>query len=90
MAVPGPKQVIGFILMRIIIPKKLLSLCLVLCASLASAQEREEIVVAELGPQIGDQVPNFELKDQFGNTQTLDSIMGPNGAMLLFHRSADW
>lgn len=76
--------------MRIIIPKKLLSLCLVLCASLASAQEREEIVVAELGPQIGDQVPNFELKDQFGNTQTLDSIMGPNGAMLLFHRSADW
>ncbi|NKB33018.1 MAG: hypothetical protein GKR91_07975 [Pseudomonadales bacterium] len=76
--------------MRIIIPKILLSLCLALSASLSLAAEREAIVVADLGPQVGDRVPDFELKDQFGTTQTLESIMGPNGAMLLFHRSADW
>jgi peroxiredoxin len=46
--------------------------------------------VHSLGPQVGDSVPDFQLPDQNGNTHTLDSIMGPNGAMLLFHRSADW
>ncbi|GIT21066.1 MAG: hypothetical protein CM1200mP40_07480 [Gammaproteobacteria bacterium] len=90
MAVPTPKQVIASIPMRIIIQKSLFALYLALCGSLVVAQEREAIVVAELGPQVGEQVPDFELKDQFGETHSLDSIMGPNGAMLLFHRSADW
>ena len=89
-AVPVSKQVIAFNAMRIIIQKSLLVLSFVLCGSLAVAQEREAIVVADLGPQVGERVPDFELKDQFGKTHTLDSIMGPNGAMLLFHRSADW
>jgi cytochrome oxidase Cu insertion factor (SCO1/SenC/PrrC family) len=55
-----------------------------------SAQTREAVDVHSLGPQVGDSVPDFQLPDQNGNTHTLDSIMGPNGAMLLFHRSADW
>jgi hypothetical protein len=76
--------------MRITIPKVLLSLSLALCAGLSLAAEREAIVVADLGPQIGDTVPNFELPDQFGRIQTLDSVKGTNGTMLLFHRSADW
>jgi hypothetical protein len=59
-------------------------------AGVIAAAEREPIVVANLGPQIGEQVPDFELSDQFGQIQDLESIMGPNGAMLLFHRSADW
>ena len=54
------------------------------------AAEREQVVVSNLGPQIGDQVPDFQLSDQFGELQNIDSIMGPNGAMILFHRSADW
>ena len=54
------------------------------------AVEREQVVVSNLGPQIGDQVPDFQLSDQFGELQNLESIMGPNGAMILFHRSADW
>ncbi len=53
-------------------------------------QSRTPIDVASLGPQVGERVPDFELKDQFGKTHSLDSIMGSNGAMLLFHRSADW
>lgn len=43
-----------------------------------------------LGPQVGELVPEFSAPDQFGRTQTLQSIMGPNGVMLLFNRSADW
>ena len=51
---------------------------------------RTPVDVASLGPQIGDQVPTFRLPDQDGEVRTLESISGPNGAMLLFHRSADW
>jgi len=56
----------------------------------ALAQSRTAIEVASLGPQVGDLVPNFRLIDQNGTPQTLESIAGPNGTMLLFHRSADW
>ena len=54
------------------------------------AQEREPIDLSSLGPQVGEKVPDFALTDQHGNVQTLDSIMGQKGAMLVFHRSADW
>lgn len=56
----------------------------------ASAPARQKIDIAKLGPQVGDRVPDFALKDQTGKTQTLQSIMGPKGAMLVFIRSADW
>ncbi len=53
-------------------------------------QGRTPIDVASLGPQVGEQVPTFSLPDQNGQLRTLESILGPNGAMLLFHRSASW
>lgn len=56
----------------------------------AYAQEREPIDVSSLGPQVGEKVPDFALPDQHGRTRTLDSVMGERGAMLVFHRSADW
>ncbi len=56
----------------------------------ASAQEREPIDVASLGPQVGEKIPDFALPDQYGRLRDLDSIMGERGAMLVFHRSADW
>ena len=56
----------------------------------ASAQEREPIDVSSLGPQVGEKIPDFALPDQYGRTRTLDTIMGERGAMLVFHRSADW
>ena len=55
-----------------------------------SAQERQPVDVSSLGPQVGEKVPDFALPDQHGTIQTLDSIMGERGAMLVFHRSADW
>jgi len=59
-------------------------------SSVTTAQEREAIDISVLGPQIGDSVPDFSLPDQNGQLQTLESVMGSNGLMLLFHRSADW
>jgi hypothetical protein len=56
----------------------------------AQQQGRVKIDVSKLGPQVGDKVPDFSLPDQTGTVKTLQSIMGPKGAMLLFIRSADW
>ena len=53
-------------------------------------QSRTPIDVASLGPQVGEQVPDFTLPDQTGRVWTRDSILGPNGAIVLFHRSANW
>lgn len=63
---------------------------LLLSSSSLATQPRDQINVASLGPQVGERVPDFSLPDQFGQLQSLDSIRGPNGTMLLFHRSADW
>ena len=42
------------------------------------------------GPEVGQKVPYFEVLDQQGQKQTLQSLSGPNGLLLLIHRSADW
>jgi hypothetical protein len=42
------------------------------------------------GPEIGERIPDFSAYDQNGNLISLDDVMGPNGAMVVFHRSADW
>ena len=59
-------------------------------ATLEATQGRTPIEVAALGPQVGEQVPDFSLPDQNGRVRTLESILKRNGAMLLFHRSANW
>lgn len=62
-----------------------------IAALLTSAgAERTPIDVSKLGPQVGQRVPDFSLTDQNGKTWTLQSLMGPKGAMLVFYRSADW
>ena len=68
-----------------------LFLSVILVLSLAAAGAAQDLPEVErFGPQVGDVVPDFSLTDQHGQTQTLQSIMGPNGAMLVFSRSADW
>ncbi len=42
------------------------------------------------GPNVGEPLPDFRLADQNDATQTLRSIIGPKGAMIVFFRSADW
>jgi hypothetical protein len=43
-----------------------------------------------VGLAVGQKAPPFSLHDQFGQTQTLDSLKGNQGTVLLFFRSADW
>jgi len=42
------------------------------------------------GPAIGERVPDFELADQHGKQWLLHDLMGRNGLLLVFTRSADW
>jgi cytochrome oxidase Cu insertion factor (SCO1/SenC/PrrC family) len=46
--------------------------------------------VEMLGPKIGDALSDFSLRDQRGEARTLKSLLGPNGAVIVFFRSADW
>ncbi len=59
-------------------------------AAQAQTTTQTRVDVSKLGPQVGERVPDFSLKDQHGKTWTLPSIMGPKGAMLVFVRSAEW
>ena len=45
---------------------------------------------ADHGLSVGASMPNFEARDQNGQTHSLKDILGPNGAALVFYRSADW
>jgi hypothetical protein len=42
------------------------------------------------GPRIGEKVPDFSLPDQNGKQWSLHDLMGPQGLLLVFVRSADW
>lgn len=48
------------------------------------------LVAREYGPAIGSRMPDFTLRDQNGKSHTLQSLLGPKGAVILFFRSADW
>jgi peroxiredoxin len=68
-----------------------------LVALLASAQDRPRLHPqpaasrdTATGPAVGTRIPKFALLDQDGKVQTLDSLRGPKGLVLVFTRSADW
>ena len=42
------------------------------------------------GPGVGEKVPGFSLADQHGQSRSLNDLLGPNGLLLVFSRSADW
>src|SRR5438094_10377737 len=43
-----------------------------------------------IGLPTGEKAPAFSLRDQSGHQQTLDTLKGSRGTVLLFFRSADW
>ena len=59
-------------------------------AATAAAQAPPLPDVDRFGPQVGEIAPSFSLADQNGEARDLESLMGPNGLMLVFSRSADW
>ena len=77
--------------MRCLLCSSVLAVAILMPQLELGAQEpRQPINVSALGPQVGELIPEFHLPDQNGRVWTRDSIMGPNGALVLFHRSADW
>jgi hypothetical protein len=64
--------------------------------TVSGAVEDDRIHVTSLqltttfGLRVGERAPAFSARDQFGREQTLDTLKGPNGTVLLFFRSADW
>ncbi len=48
------------------------------------------IELMSIGLAVDQKAPAFSLRDQFGRVQTLDTLKGTNGTVLLFFRSADW
>jgi hypothetical protein len=46
--------------------------------------------VETVGAKVGDGLPDFSLRDQHGEVRSLKSVLGPNGAIIVFFRSADW
>src|SRR5215470_11968664 len=43
-----------------------------------------------IGLAVGQKAPDFAAHDEFGNIQSLETLKGANGTVLLFFRSADW
>ena len=48
------------------------------------------IELMSIGLAVGQKAPAFSVHDQFGRVQTLETLKGTNGTVLLFFRSADW
>ena len=46
--------------------------------------------VETVGPTIGEVLPDFSLPDQHGQARSMKSLLGPNGAIIVFFRSANW
>jgi hypothetical protein len=66
------------------------AIALAASGALPAQRSAETMDVQTLGPRVGAAVPAFNLPDQTGQPRTLQSVMGPNGVVLVFFRSADW
>jgi hypothetical protein len=47
-------------------------------------------MLTDIGLAVGRKAPAFTARDQFGREQSLETLKGPKGTVLLFVRSADW
>ncbi len=56
----------------------------------ACGQGTDAEYVTNWGPAIGTQAPLLAASDQDGTPQTLQSLAGPNGLLVVFNRSVDW
>ena len=67
---------------------------IVVCAGAALAQvstiTQKPAETKAVGLAVGQKAPAFKARDQRGKEQTLSSLAGPKGLVLLFVRSADW
>ncbi len=80
--IPGPR-------MRVIATV----ICLFAILAAGMAQEKPPVnqpIASPVGLPVGAKAPRISLRDQFGRTQTNETLKGTKGTILLFFRSADW
>jgi hypothetical protein len=70
--------------------RALLPLLLLSWAAFSQTDGQPSVDLDALGPKVGDRLPGFSLPDQHGQEHTLQSLLGPKGAVIVFFRSADW
>ena len=75
---------------RLLAPGALIALVTMAVAVGGAQQPAPAVDTSKLGPQVGAMVPPLSGTDQFGKPQTLASLSGPKGLMLVISRSADW
>lgn len=71
-------------------PLRLLIFSLILAHALNGSASSQAKKPFDVGPKVGQRVPEFRLEDHSGNFQTLQTLKGSNGLVLVFFRSADW
>jgi cytochrome oxidase Cu insertion factor (SCO1/SenC/PrrC family) len=59
-------------------------------AATAAAPAAAQVDLARVGPAVGAIAPAFTLPDHEGRERSLATLLGPQGALLVFSRSADW
>jgi hypothetical protein len=67
-----------------------IALAVALLATIAVADTPAPVPIERRGPAVGTRAPEIRARDQFGHDQTLKSLRGRDGLVLLFVRSADW
>ena len=59
-------------------------------ALLVSSSALASDYVQEWGPSVGTSLPAIKTTDQEGMARDFASLIGKNGVLLMFNRSADW
>ena len=59
-------------------------------AQTPSAEAWREAPPVSTGLEVGKTIPAFSIPDQNGKARDFKSVVGPNGAMIVFQRSVDW
>ena len=83
-------QSLGDSTMNRLVSAALFAVVVVSAAGQQPSAPSSVVDVTTIGPQVGAKVPSFTLPDQSGQLRSLEALMGPKGAILVFFRSADW
>ena len=76
--------------------KSIINLLVVVCAISCSQYNKNKDHGIDTGlgfssgPNVGEKIPVFSLPDQNGNIKSVNDLIGENGAIINFHRSASW
>jgi len=67
-----------------------LSIAIFALANMKESPLSKQADLPSIGLQVGNRAPAFASRDQFGHDQSIETLKGSNGTVLLFFRSADW